>query len=313
MELHDEAAGAPAFSYGNHLYVRAPRGIHFPSEERPEEHVSETKRHLHARTTLYLLLEEALAHAGAVVGSDQFVYWDAGDPKKCLSPDVFVKLGSKDRDFDSWKTWKRGGPPDLAVEIVSDWDRGDAEWESKLERYQASGIAEVVRFDAEDVKAPLRVWDSVDGELIERAPSSATLHECATLGLWWVVVPSDLGDVLRLARDRDGRDLLPTPSEERLHLAEELAAERKARTVAEHERMLADHAREVAERERIAADEARQIAERERIAADQARSLAEQKLLAEQKTREQAERERDSAGAEVERLRAELARLRGQR
>ena len=157
------------------------------------------------------------------VGSNQFVYWDAGEPKKCLSPDVFVKLDSKDRDFDSWKTWKRGAP-ELAVEIVSDHDRSDAEWESKLERYQASGIGEVVRFDAEDARAPLRVWDSVDGELIERAPSSTTAHECAALGLWWVVVPSDLGAVLRLARDREGEQLLPTPSEERLRLAEELAA-----------------------------------------------------------------------------------------
>ena len=61
--------------------------------------------------------------------------------------------------------------------------------------------------------------------------------------------------VLRLARDREGEQLLPTPSEERLRLAEELAAERKARTVAEHERMVAEHARKIAERERIAADE----------------------------------------------------------
>lgn len=283
MEFHEQAASAPAFSYGNHHYVRALRGIHFPSEDRPEEHVSETKRHFHARTTLFLLLEEALAAAGAAVGSDQFVYWDAGEPKKCLSPDVFVKLGSKDQDFDSWKTWKRGAP-DLAVEIVSDSDRGDAEWESKLERYQASGIGEVVRFDAEDAKAPLRVWDSVDGELIERAPTSGTLHECAALGLWWVIVPSDLGALLRLARDRDGQQLLPTPTEERFQLAEELARERKARTIAEHERMLAEHARADAERDRIAADEARAAAERAR----------------------------DAATAEVDRLRAELARLRGE-
>lgn len=291
MELHEQAASTPAFSYENRSYVRAPRAIHFPSAESPEEHVSETKRHLHARTTLYLLLEEAFAGAGMAVGSDQFVYWDAGDPKKCLSPDVFVKLDSKDRDFDSWKTWKRGAP-ELAVEIVSDHDRSDAEWESKLERYQASGISEVVRFDAEDARAPLRVWDSVDGELIERAPSSTTLRECATLGLWWVVVPSDLGAVLRLARDRDGARLLPTPSEERLRLAEELAAERKARTIAEHERMVAEH---------------------ERIAEREARAVAEQKLLAEQETRQLAERERDAAAAEAEELRAELARLRGAR
>jgi hypothetical protein len=294
MERQGSTAKAQAFSYRSRLYLRAPRPIHFPSEESPEEHVSETKRHLRARTTLFLLLEEAIA--GASVGSDQFVYWDAGEPQKCLSPDVFVKLGSKDQNFDSWKIWERGAP-ELAVEIVSDSDRSESAWEEKLTRYQASGIGEVVRFDPEEAAAPLRVWDRVDGDLIERTPESSTLRECAALGLWWVVVPSELGALLRLAGDREGQKIVPTPSEERFRLAEELAQERKARSLAEHERL-------VAERERAIADQARTVA-------DQARTIAEQKLLAEQKMREHAEHERDVAAAEVDRLRAELARLRG--
>jgi hypothetical protein len=287
MERHESTAKDQAFSYRSRLYLRAPRPIHFPSEESPEEHVSETKRHLRARTTLFLLLEEAIA--GASVGSDQFVYWDAVEPQKCISPDVFVKLGSKDQNFDSWKIWERGAP-ELAVEIVSDSDRSESEWATKLTRYQASGIGEVVRFDPEDGTSPLRVWDRVDGDLIERSPESSTLRECAALGLWWVVVPSELGALLRLARDREGQERLPTPNEERFRLAEELTEERKARSLAEHERL---------------------VAERERAVADQARALAEQRLLAEQKTRELAERERDAAAAEVEKLQAELARLRG--
>jgi hypothetical protein len=248
--------------------------------------VSETKRHLRARTTLYLLLEEAVA--GGAVGSEQFVYWDATEPKKCLSPDAFVKLGSNDQDFDSWKVWQRGAP-DLAVEIVSESDRSESEWEAKLERYQASGIGEVVRFDPDDA-APLRVWDRVDGDLIERSPESTTLRECAALGLWWVVVPSALGALLRLARDREGDALLATPGEERFRLAEELGEERRARALAEH---------------------ARALAEQERALAEHARALAEQERAAEQKTRKVAERERDAAAAEVDKLRAELARLRG--
>lgn len=262
--------------------------------------MSETKRHLKVRTTLFLLLEEALN--GASVGSDQFVYWDAGDPQRCLSPDVFVKLGSREQGFDSWKIWERGAP-DLAVEIVSDSDRSEAEWAVKLARYQVSGINEVVRFDADEPSAPIRVWDRVEGELVERAPESATLRECGALGLWWVAVPSELGLMLRLARDREGRELLPTPSEERSKLREELAEERRARGVAEHERM-------VAERARSEADRAKSEAERARSEAERARSEADQKLLEEQRSRELAEEQRDASAAEVERLRAEIARLR---
>jgi Uma2 family endonuclease len=278
-----EAPAPPPFARGRRIYVTAPKPIAFPSEERPEEHVSETKRHLEARTALYLLLKDALP--GAAVGSDQFVYSDASDPRKCLSPDVFVKLGAPlayGASFDNWKVWERGAP-DVAVEIVSASDRSDAEWAAKLERYQASGIGEVVRFDAEDAKHPLRVWDRIDGDLIERAPESQDRHECAALGLWWTIVPSEFGPMPRLARDPSGAHLLPTPGEDRMRLAEALAEERKARTVAEHERMLEQHARERAEDERQRAEDERQ--------------RAEDKLLA--------------AEREIVELRAELARARG--
>lgn len=264
------------FVHGRRTYVTAPRPIHFPSEERLDEAVSETKRHLEARTTLYLLLKDALA--SAAVGSDQFVYWDATDPKRCLSPDVFVKLGTHDNTFDHWKTWERSAP-DLAVEIVSASDRPDAEWAEKFERYRASGVAEVVRFDPANELNPVRVWDRLDDDLVERAPDSAHLRECAALNLWWVVVPSEHGPMLRLARDSDGGGLLPTPAEDRMRLSAELAEERKARSLAEHDKMVAEHDR----------------------------SVAEQRLREESAARE---RERAAATAEIERLKEELARAR---
>lgn len=243
------------------LYTRAPRPIDFPSEERPEEHVSETKRHLEIRTTLYLLLKDALSTAA--VGSDQFVYYDAGDPRKCLSPDVFVKLGVREEAFDNWKIWERAAP-DLAVEVVSASDRRDEDWAVKFERYQASGISELVRFDPANEARPIQVWDRVEGELLERSPESADFHECAALGLWWVVAPSEYGPMLRLARDARGAELLPTPSEERARLLRDLAEERKARADAEHQRLLAEQKLRdtLAEMERLRADLARERGER---------------------------------------------------
>ncbi len=302
VETHARAprpgSAAPRFAVGRHRYLRAPEPIHFPSEESPEEAVSETKRHLEARTTLYLLLRSALS--GCSVGSDQFVYSDAADPRKCLSPDVFVKLASRDNDFDTWKVWERGAP-ELAVEIVSASDRRDDDWADKLARYHASGVREVVRFDAQDEAQPLRVWDRVDGDLMERAPESTLLKECSALGLWWAVVPSaEYGLQLRLARDREGRDLLATPDETSTRLAAELAEERKARALAEHERIVADHERKLADHERKRADQERQRAEA-------ALALAEQRQRDETAAKEVAERERDAALEELKRLRGQLA------
>ncbi len=191
-----------------HVYHRPPEPVRFPETEE----VPETNRHLEIRTTLYLILKRELAQV-ATLGSEQFVYWDPTTSKKNLAPDAFVRLGVPHQIFRTWKTWERGAP-DLGVEVVSDSDEGEPDWNEKLERYRAAGIREVVRFHSEDRERPIRIWDAIDGDLVERAANDPDLHACETLGLWWVVVDDRLvGPMLRLARDREGLDLLLTPNE----------------------------------------------------------------------------------------------------
>lgn len=72
-----------------HVYVRSPRPIHFPESEPPGDEVSETKRHLENRTTLYPVLKDLFA-ARSSIGSAQFVYYNPADSRQCLSPDAFV-------------------------------------------------------------------------------------------------------------------------------------------------------------------------------------------------------------------------------
>jgi len=171
--------------------------------------VGESKRHLEQRTALYQILKAAFADR-ASIGSDQFIYWDAGNPKACLSPDAFIQLGRPDHLFDSWKVLERGAPH-VAVEVISASDARDAFWDDKLEKYRALGVTEVVRFDPLD-DAPLRIWDHVEGDLVERDLEGKTSTPCLPLGLYWVVVEhADLGPMLRLAHDRNGEELLPAP------------------------------------------------------------------------------------------------------
>jgi hypothetical protein len=88
----------------------------------------------------------------------------------------------------------------------------------------AAGVRELVCFDQEAEPPTLRVWDAVDGDLVERQLDELAAPSHCLPGIWVVV-----GDVLRLARLEDGR-LFPTP--------------------AEHEREAAERERETAERER---------------------------------------------------------------
>lgn len=197
-------------------YYEAPRPLHFPSEEK----VPEGKQHLELRTALYQVLQLAFGEQHGI-GSDQFVYWDPTDPRRCVAPDAFVRLGGPNDVFRVWKVWERGAPH-VAVEIISATER-EVDQEAQLAGYRQMGVAELVRFDCDDLERPLRVWDRTDDDLVERTLQRPTSTECRHLNLYWVVVDdAELGRALRLARDAEGRDLLPTPFERIRDLEEEL-------------------------------------------------------------------------------------------
>jgi Uma2 family endonuclease len=206
-------------------HLREPRPIHFPVEEEVPERIV----HLRLRTFLWQLLEFALGPAHHV-GSDQFIYWNACDPKRCLSPDVFVRLGVPQSRAHSWKSWKEGGAPELAIEIVSPNEGDGVAWSEKLARYHELGVVELIRFDPEDPPgARLRAWDRIDEDLVERAVE-AERTPCATLGLTWVVAPVGVEPIgLRLA-NAEGR--LLESNEEALKDAK-VAAEARVRELEE--------------------------------------------------------------------------------
>jgi hypothetical protein len=162
--------------------------VHFPESET----VPETGVHLRLRTALWSMIRLALGDR-AMVGSDQFLYWDPTDPKRCLAPDVLVWVGAPDHPFSSWKVWERGAPH-LCIEVVSESDARDRAWERKLGAYRQSGVRELVRFDGED---------------------------------------TELGLMLRLARDSAGRDRLLTDDEARRAEAEARRAEAEGRRAAD--------------------------------------------------------------------------------
>jgi hypothetical protein len=201
-------------------HLTKPRPLVFPTDST----VPETKEHLDLRTALYLVLCETFG-ATAWVGSDQFVYYDASNPTRVVAPDLFVRRGGPDEAFASWKVWERGAP-ELAIEIASESDASALAWEKKLARYHAMGVAELVRFQG-DSASPLRVWDRVEGDLVERRVDEQRATS-RVLGLDLVVV----GRALRLER---AGVIVPTPSERAAREAERAAME-AARAAVEEER-----------------------------------------------------------------------------
>ena len=202
----------PAILPTNLRHVRPVQPFPFPSSD-PEWEMPESKRHKRLCALLYSILGDNYA-AQHSMGSDQFVYFDAIHPKRCLAPDAFLKLGQPDDDFKSWATSERG-VPEVCAEILSPSDtREKLTFRTKLSRYRALGTRELVCFD---IDAPagsrLRAWDRVGQALVERVVDHETTP-CLTLGLHWVLSGADnLPVALRLARDPHGHDLLRTAQE----------------------------------------------------------------------------------------------------
>ncbi len=198
----------PGPSRRAHRYRGERRRLYFPAAAG----VPETAVHLRLRTALFLVLEGKL-RGRAFVGSDQFVYWDPTDPRACIAPDAFVRLGGPFSLPPSFNTWEHGAPH-LAVEIISPHDARDRNREAKLERYRRCGVAEVVFFDPEDEAKPLRIWDCVDAALVERDLSAPEGTRCRALDAYFIVQPDpELGRALRISSDAAGTELWMTPAE----------------------------------------------------------------------------------------------------
>jgi len=198
-------------------HVRPVQPLRFPEQEPESERMGQGRRHLHLCQALYQMIR-AVAAPDNTVGADQFVYFDAANPRRCLAPDVFVTLGVRDHDFDAYLVWEEGTPT-LAFEVLSPSDSPERwTFSEKLRRYQALGVRELVVFfvDGKSGKR-LRAWDRIDQDLVERVVTKETTP-CLTLGLTLLIGPVEQYPIgLRVARDSAGKDLLFSDKENAAH------------------------------------------------------------------------------------------------
>ena len=204
-------------------YLRPPAPLVFPTGK-PVPEGADHKLKLY---DLWLSVRRAYPE-GCLTSSDQFLYFDPTDPKKCLAPDFAVRVGAKTELLKSWKTWEKGAPH-AACEIVSDWDRSTTRLKETLERYRRAGVLELVRLDPENRTRPVRIWDAFSGDLVERDLDHPEALRCDALGLYWSVQQDQkLGLTLRLSLTNEGGDILPTPEEAERGAKEAALADREA-------------------------------------------------------------------------------------
>jgi Uma2 family endonuclease len=289
--------------------------IAFPIIEYPESDgkpVGETD--VHRREILHTIetLERHFRDAPDIyVSGNLMFYYEEGNPSAVVSPDVFVVKGVRKGLRRTYKLWEEGVAPCVVIEMTSRSTRLEDKG-NKRALYALLGVREYFLFDplGEYLKPPLQGFTLVDGEY-------AALPVESDGG----IISRELG--LKLCRDETVLRLFDLASGREVVRTEDLSAvlqqtlarvqqtEEQAQREADARRLAEEQARLAAEQAQREADARRLAEEQARLAAEQAQREADARRHAEEQAQQEAEARR-RAEAEIERLRAELQRLRGE-
>jgi Uma2 family endonuclease len=119
--------------------------IYYPDSDGEPMAESDSQRH----SLIYLVaaLEEHFQpQADVYVSGNLLIYYEEGNPKRSVAPDVFVVFDVPKHDRDSYQTWVEGKGPDVAIEITSRSTRQVDDKEKPL-LYQQLGVREYFQYD----------------------------------------------------------------------------------------------------------------------------------------------------------------------
>ena len=257
-----------------HSTAAAPRVIDYP--ETDGQPMAETPAHRDVMIDAIQVLRRHFAHRPNVyVSGNMMMYYEEGEPRRCVSPDVFVAVGVEDKDRRTYLLWREAKGPDFVLEVTSKSTRRNDQV-TKRALYEWMGVSEYVLYDplGEYLNPPLQGFRLVGGRYVgwegTRVPGGVRALHSEVLGLSLHVRARDRA--LRLYDPAAGKDLL-TP-------VEAAAAREEAEARAEREAAARGEAEVRAERADARAERADARAERE-AAARREEAVARQAVEAE--------------------------------
>jgi len=195
--------------------------------------MAETTLHRKVMSDMIEGLERRYAEAADVwVGGNLFLYYEKGNPRKCVAPDVLLARGVAKWDRRIYRLWEET-PPALVFEITSQ-ETWSEDQDFKKDLYERLGVAELVFFDPyqEYLKPRLQGY-RLEGGRYQPIP----LNRDGSLDLQTVgVTVRPEGERLRLVDTASGEKLLWNDELEGARRAAEdraAAAEERARALAE--------------------------------------------------------------------------------
>ncbi|MCY7377062.1 MAG: Uma2 family endonuclease [Pyrinomonadaceae bacterium] len=144
----------------------AEQEVYYPAE--PEKEMGETAFHYKLIFLLYGFLEAYFStRNNIVVAANMMVYYDEGNAKKWLAPDIFVCFGVENHLRRTFKTWEEGVFPQIVFEIASD-STFENDLGGKRLDYARLGVEEYYLFDPEReyLPSPLMSFHRKNGRLL---------------------------------------------------------------------------------------------------------------------------------------------------
>ncbi len=223
---------------------RATREVEYPTGD--GKPMAESDVHRDDMVDTIQMLKDRFANEHDVyVSGNLLMFYVEGDPRKHISPDVFLVRGVQKKDRDYYLVWREGKAPDLVIEITSKSTRREDQKKKKELYRDVLQVHEYFQFDpTEDyLKPPLQGFRLIEGEYAPIEPVGGRVPS-EVLGLH---LERD-GKRLRLFNPATGARLLT--SAERIELAERLADAAEAERQAEQQRAAAaDDARRLLAKE----------------------------------------------------------------
>ena len=201
--------------------------------------MAETERHFRELLKNFNRIENHFIHMPDVyVLGDMMMYYEEGNPRKSISPDIFVAFGIGKKERRIYKIWEEGKPPDFVLEFASKGTyRNDMT--RKVQLYAEIGISEYFVYDVDRryLPTPLIGFRLIEDAYVEISALATGGMPSVTLGLEFHVLDESLG-----IYDPEAEAWLKTSAEraedaeERVEAAEERATqEADARHKAEAE------------------------------------------------------------------------------
>ena len=190
--------------------------------------MGETDLHRNKMFDLIVSLEDHFAgDPNIYVSGNLLVFYERGDKRKHISPDVFVVRGVAKKPLrDHYLIWREGKAPELVIELTSKTTRREDQTKKPILYRDVLKVAEYFLFDpTEDyLKPPFQGFRLVEGEYIPIEPVQGRLPS-TVLGLHL----ERSGVDLRLFDPTTGK-WLPTPRERAEAERERVEAERERAT-----------------------------------------------------------------------------------